>query len=52
MGFTRDYEYREHKCDFCLVWGQYPMVFKAGPYWTHEPCLIKAVEEGRRSNGN
>lgn len=38
-----------HTCEFCGVEGDWPTVFKAGPYWTHEPCLIKAVEEGRRS---
>lgn len=41
-------EYPEHQCEFCLESAQWPTVFKAGPYWTHEICLIKAVEEGRR----
>ena len=37
------------ECEFCHEMGRWPTIFKAGPYWTHEPCLIKAVEEGRRS---
>jgi hypothetical protein len=39
------------ECSFCeqaAVEGK-GVVFKAGPYWTHTSCLIKAVEEGRRS---
>lgn len=38
----------EHECEFCHKSAKWPMVFKAGPYWTHDHCLIKAVEEGRR----
>ena len=37
-----------HFCEFCEASDFWPNVFLAGPYWTHEPCLIKAVEEGRR----
>lgn len=39
----------KHECAFCEDSGEWPIVFMAGPYWTHEECLIKAVEEGRRS---
>ncbi len=36
-----------HFCEFCGVSEFWPTVFKAGPYWTHESCLIFVIEEGR-----
>lgn len=39
-----------HECEFCGQENDWPTVFKAGPYWTHEHCLIEIVEKGRRAS--
>lgn len=39
----------QRECEFCYEVDD--KVEEAGPYLCHQACLIKAVEEGRRSHG-